>query len=327
MRMDAVFASVCGLVTALLGITAHVDDGRVLFHKTWTVQEGLGPAFNAASCAACHVDSRSSSLTSNRTTVGTPIVWVASTITDATGGHLFQRFRVRDDGSLRALPPPAGSARRRAPSLLGLGLLERAIANGVVGRFGWKARYANLDEVLAAALAGEMGLTSPRFPHRFEGAPDKFEPEVSSTQVLALVEFVRGLPAPKAAVQAVATHQGSELLRNIGCTRCHQPELAVAPSTGGVAIAAQAYTDLMIHDLGPALADGVSEGNAGPTQFRTAPLWGLRDFPQAYLHDGRASTLDQAIRLHDGEASNVTRRYIELTAEYRRVLIMFLESL
>jgi hypothetical protein len=93
---------------------------------------------------------------------------MAQDVTDPTGGHLFRRFMLRNDGSVTASPPPQRGARRRTPSLDGLGLLERAkVGSGssTHGRFGWKARYRTLDEMVAAALVNELGVSSPVFPH------------------------------------------------------------------------------------------------------------------------------------------------------------------
>jgi len=314
-----------------LEASSSASRGRALFEKVWTIQEGLGPAFNAESCAACHTD-----VTPGQTPrFDSPLVWVSRAVADPTGGHLFQRFKVRPNGAIRSVPPPAGSALRRAPSLFGLGMLERAIATqnvatlgaGTPGRFGWKARYATLEAVVAGALAGEMGLTSPLFG----GAHNRDSPqsalEVSDAQVSDLVAFVRTLAPPAPGSQTAATKRGQRLFDDIGCARCHQPELRLTPKGDSSHTVARAYTDLALHDLGEALGDGIAEGVATRTQFRTAPLWGLRRRPAAYLHDGRTDSLHAAIVAHEGEAGDVTTRYRALSARDRAYLLAFLRML
>ena len=106
-------------------------------------------------------------------------------------------------------------------------------------------------------------------------------------------------PSPDTPGGADSIERGRELFGNIGCALCHTPTLA----TGNSTVAAlrnqpvNLYSDLLVHDMGPGLADGVSQGQAGPREFRTAPLWGLgqRIF---FLHDGRTSDLLEAIRAH-----------------------------
>lgn len=87
-----------------------------------------------------------------------------------------------------------------------------------------------------------------------------------------------------------------------------------------------AYADLLLHDMGPALADDVTVGEAGPSEFRTQPLWGIAALGP-YLHDGRADTLDEAVRAHGGEALASERKYEKLASAERAMLVAFLESL
>jgi len=113
----------------------------------------------------------------------------------------------------------------------------------------------------------------------------------------------------------------------VGCAVCHTPAL----STGSSPIAALSnqkvplYSDLLLHDMGK-LGDGMVQGAANAKEMRTAPLWGLR-LRDAFLHDGRASTVDLAIVEHDGEAKVVRDRYVGLTPAKRQALLAFLNSL
>jgi CxxC motif-containing protein (DUF1111 family) len=123
----------------------------------------------------------------------------------------------------------------------------------------------------------------------------------------------------------------------VGCAYCHTPTLRTGKST--VAALSEKdvnlFSDLLVHDMGPGLADGVSQGQAGPREFRTAPLWGLgqRIF---FLHDGRTSNLVEAIQEHQSgsfltrdasEANGVIRRYNDLTERQKQDLLNFLRSL
>jgi CxxC motif-containing protein (DUF1111 family) len=314
--------SVCCLAligTGLIAVSAAQEPSRgaELFRKVWTVEEGLGPRFNGVSCRSCHSDLDS------RPAIEPPVfVWVDQSLTDPTGGHLFQRFGVTPLGKIDGFEPPRTAGKRRAPLLFGLGLLERALQRGGTGRFGWKARYSSLDAAIAGALAGEMGLTSDRFPSAHQRAV-----EVPAVQVESLADFVRSLPPPLPQGDRRNFQDGERIFTAIGCSACHQPELALTtagPMNGAVA---RAYTDLQLHDLGPALADGVTEGRATSFQFRSAPLWGIGQIRSGFLHDGRAATLTDAILAHDGEARSVIDRYRQLGPDRTAALVAFISSL
>jgi len=121
--------------------------------------------------------------------------------------------------------------------------------------------------------------------------------------------------------------RGAIVFSRIGCAACHTPVLV----TGANRIAAlrfkavPAFTDLLLHDMGPDLAD-ICLGQAQPAEFRTEPLMGLR-FATTFLHDGRVATISQAIDLHDGEGLAARNRFVRLTAFERAALLKFLGSL
>jgi CxxC motif-containing protein (DUF1111 family) len=120
---------------------------------------------------------------------------------------------------------------------------------------------------------------------------------------------------------------GAVTFRRIGCASCHVPALV----TGANPVPAlrfrvvPAYTDLLLHDMGPDLAD-ICLGEAQPSEFRTEPLMGLR-FATAFLHDGRATTISQAIELHGGEGQRARNRFMRLTPLQRRTVLRFLKTL
>ena len=303
-----------------------------LFEKVWTAGDGVGPLANAQSCAACHNAPHPGGSGVERET----FVLFSPSETDETGGHLFRQLLIRPGRAVVRRGLPQTVVTRRPPSLLGLGILERVSAadrdavadpddrdrDGVSGRrpanggrFGWKARFATVREAVAAALVGELGLTNPVFGGSSAGAP-RAHPEVTESELTVLTAFVRGLPPLDS---DRVSGPGGATFASIGCGKCHL--------SSGDSPLARAYTDLLLHDMGAALADGLSEGDAGGREFRTTPLWGLGRTGPPYLHDGRARTLDAAIRAHDGEASSARARYAALRPAERRRLLEFLRGL
>jgi CxxC motif-containing protein (DUF1111 family) len=153
--------------------------------------------------------------------------------------------------------------------------------------------------------------------------------------VLRTVSYVRLLARPGRGESNAVVDQGEALFSSIGCATCHIPSM----TTGANAIDALSnvevslYSDLLLHDMGPALADDRIDGPASGTEWRTRPLWGLRlvreflDGKAYYLHDGRASTLTDAIFAHGGEAEAARNTFIVLDEDSQEALLAFLESL
>jgi CxxC motif-containing protein (DUF1111 family) len=177
----------------------------------------------------------------------------------------------------------------------------------VIGRFGLKARIATLDEFTADALQGDMGITSPLRPVEIpnpDGLTDDDKPgiDVTAESVNRRAMYVRLTAIPE---RAGLTDAGRALFEGTRCAACHVPSLktrADYPIDLLAGIDAPVFTDMLLHDMGDTLADGMTEGGAGPRDWRTAPLIGLR-FDKAYLHDGRAHSVEEAINLHDGRGS------------------------
>lgn len=259
---------------------------------------------------------------------------------------------------------------RVAPQMIGLGLLEaipaadlvaaagaqdgvsgrvhwlrdRRSGERVPGRFGWKATEATVEQQVAAAFVNDIGITSSLFPQEAVAgdqlAPDAYasggEPELSDhkLQRVTFYSAVIGVPAQRD-VNSPAVRQGAELFDSLGCTACHTPSWTTGPSELHAGLGGQVihpYTDLLLHDMGPALADGKRDGDAGPSEWRTPPLWGIGLFEATgghtrYLHDGRARSLEEAVLWHGGEATASRERFGELPAEERAALLAFLGSL
>jgi len=211
-----------------------------------------------------------------------------------------------------------------------------------VGRFGWKAQQATLLAFAGDAYVNEMGVTSRFFPT--ENAPngntallalydqvpdieDTVDPATGKGDIDHAADFMRYLAAPPVLRATASSVAGAALFSTIGCAACHTPVMF----TGYHAVPALAFqpvrlhSDLLLHDMG-SLGDGIVQGPAGAREMRTAPLWGLRA-RAPYLHDGRATTVHDAIRAHDGEAAPARRRYDALPAAWRRQLLDYLATI
>ena len=251
-------------------------------------------------------------------------------------------------GEERARHPRTGelSGRWAAPSR---GQTNNNGNDGTIARFGWKAQNKSLLIFSGEAYNVEMGITNELFPTEREETPEcQFTPHpnsVSNLEATKRVEHdqrdreVHRLHAIQRASDAVDEHAGGTpsiaagraLVHDHGCAFCHTPSF----KTGNSSVAALAnqdvnlFSDLMTHDMGVGLADGISQGEAGPREFRTAPLWGLgqRIF---FLHDGRTSDLITAIGAHQSngsEANAVINRWNNLTETQQQNLLNFLRSL
>lgn len=215
------------------------------------------------------------------------------------------------------------------------------LKDGRAGRFGWKANVPNLREFTLQACSSELGLEVPGFAR---AAPAwKFDDKASGIDLTRrqcdmLACFVASLPKPDvrptdSAEQASAIEQGRQLFANVGCAACHLPKLG---DVEGI------YSDLLLHDMGRELSDSgsytVLEADlaspdtpnqpraANELEWRTPPLWGLRD-SAPYLHDGRAATIADAVNLHGGEGLSAAQAYKQLTFKDRNKIKLFLQTL
>ncbi|MEM9195638.1 MAG: di-heme oxidoredictase family protein [Myxococcota bacterium] len=302
---------------------------------------------------------------------GEGTVQIASEVADAVSlpEAVVELRRLRFSlGPLSFGPLAAGTrtSPRLAQQLVGLGLLEaievddvvafedpndadgdgvsgRAawLQDGSLGRFGWKAAQATVASQSAAALFGDLGLTTSFHPLdncppaqlACREAPSGGEPEVNDVRLAVIAAYVRllGVPARRNAENVLS---GKALFARIGCGDCHRANFLTGPAQDPE-LADQniwPYTDLLLHDMGPGLADGVPEGAANGSEWRTPPLWGLGLIEQVngeryLLHDGRARTLAEAILWHGGEAQASRELYVGLTPEERAAIHEFVDSL
>jgi CxxC motif-containing protein (DUF1111 family) len=251
--------------------------------------------------------------------------------------------------------------------------------NGTISRFGWKAQNGSLTIFAGEAYNVEMGISNDEFPiGRSEDTTCNvvYEPfDIPRTEKgvydnplkimpawLMFAEFMRFVDAPRPAPLTPAAQHGKDLFSKVGCALCHTPSFQTAGTPApksereeigphSVALRGQTvnlYSDLLVHHMGATLADNIVQGNAGPDEFRTTPLWGLgqRLF---FLHDGRTSDLNVAIQDHfsrrfsDGgdnpakdfhsytylpsEANEVVERFNGLSEMERQAILDFLRSL
>lgn len=204
---------------------------------------------------------------------------------------------------------------------------------GLIGRFGLKARVATLDDFAADALQGDMGITSPMRPDEapmpagIEDGLAGIDTDLATINHLA--NYMRVLAIPE---RRDLRADGVELFAKAQCSVCHVPTLhtrADYPIALLADIDAPIFSDLLLHDMGQEAADGMSDMSATSQEWKTAPLIGLRFFT-TYLHDGRARTLDEAIRMHAGvgsEANASVAAYEALSATQRETLLDYVGRL
>jgi hypothetical protein len=255
---------------------------------------------------------------------------------------------------------------------LGIGGVASRNGNGSINRLGWKAQSKSISEFTSADENLELGTTTDLDPlprtsevdgcnllpqpadlvHTGAGTAtdptsDFDQPTKTVSVWQAIQMFVRLLDQPKQATLGVSAQRGQQLFTDIGCADCHTPGMhtkagelgSIFPQLRDTNVAL--YSDLLVHDMGSRLADNVIQGSAGPDMFRTAPLWGLgqRLF---FLHDGRSTTLDDAILQHyadptaasgrnpaypASEANQVILSYGALDAQGQQDILNFLRRL
>jgi len=223
--------------------------------------------------------------------------------------------------------------------------------DGTVSRFGWKAQNKSLELFSGEAYNVEQGVTTDLFPQERDEAPacrfnqtpesvtnyEATDPLEVPNDVVKFAVFMRFLAPPTPAPDTGTIVRGRKLFGDVGCAMCHTPTLR----TGKSSVEAlrdkdvNLYSDLALHNMGPSLADDISQGNAGGDEFRTAPLWGLgkRIF---FLHDGRTQDLVEAIQAHasfgghqylPSEANQVVGQFNRLNEIDKQHVLNFLRAL
>jgi CxxC motif-containing protein (DUF1111 family) len=228
-----------------------------------------------------------------------------------------------------------------------------------LGRFGYKAATFSVKHQVASAFNTDMGVMTSMIPNPDCGSQQascgNSGSEIADEHVNNLVKYVSLLGVGASRYFNDNFEEGETLFEDIGCAGCHIPSMVTSNNHPLAELRGQTiypYTDLLLHDMGEGLADNLAEGDASGAEWRTAPLWGLglvknvmlgdakgndlvseaRDYPAdlnriGYLHDGRARTIDEAVRWHGGEAQASKVAYEGLNDTQRNAVLDFLESL
>ena len=243
------------------------------------------------------------------------------------------------------------------PNAVLSGNVNRSANDGTITRFGWKAQNKSLLMFAAEAYNVEMGISNQLFPQeRDETASCLFVTTPNDTlnftttttgssnptvisDIEAFANFMRMLAPPTPASPTPSSEKGRTTFAAIGCVHCHTPSLttgamiasgsSTSPSAALSKQTVSLFSDLLVHHMGRGLADGITQGGAGPDEFRTAPLWGVgqRVF---FLHDGRTPNLVEAIRAHKSrgsEANKVIEHFDRLGTQEQQEIIDFLRTL
>ena len=350
---------------------AGFAQGKQSFQRVFDPTNGLGPLFNANSCAQCHEDPVTGGVgdevevhATRFNPVGScdPLLEEGGPVFELHATPLLEAHGITND----PVPPDATSVgHRSSPPLFGMGLVdaipEAAILahedpngkrhygiyghanrtiDGRVGRFGRKADTAALFDFIVGAYHEEMGITSALEPVKktIDGKPvppDTIlgpEPNISTNEIGETITFVRFLAPPPHRVftnhlDRAFAHRGQRLFVKLNCAVCHVPKMKTGSSDIDALNykTAALYSDLLLHDIGPALAD-ICLGDALPSEFRTEMLWGLR-FQQQFLHDGSAKSVEEAIERHGGEAQKSADQFKALSDKDKAALLRFLDSI
>jgi len=397
--------------------------GNSFFNQAWVEtpastenRDGLGPLFNARSCAACHFkDGRGAPPEEDESFLGLLLrislpgeTEHGAPVSSSLYGNQIQPFAVLDvpaeatpvvtykeiygeygDGESYSLLTPTYQltnaqygepdsalmiSPRVAPSVIGMGLLEAIPperlndladpddldgdgisgkvnlvwdeTNGVftIGRFGWKAEQPSVEQQVASAFLGDIGITNPIFTEN-NCAPAQQEcleepvggdPEIRQELFDKVILYTALLAVPvRRNWEEPTVRRGKKLFTEIGCISCH-----VSSHTTGIhpqwpEVSEQLiwpYTDLLLHDMGEGLADNRPVFEANGSEWRTPPLWSIGLVESVnnhtrFLHDGRARNLAEAILWHGGEAEAAKESFRLLEAEDRQAILLFLESL
>ena len=348
-------------------------NGDIAFNdEIFTGTKGLGPIFVATSCGSCHAgDGKGHPFTTlvrfgQTDSTGNTFLHSGGpqlqnralpgfTPEQIPAGATFSKFtppantglgflELVTDADILAMADPNdlnGDGISGTPNWINLPAFILPNANAVtqngkyIHRFGKKAAAYNLLHQTVNAYNQDIGITSTFAPKDvFTGL--NIDAEITDNTIRSVVFYLQTLKTPIQRNQDdAAVIQGKNIFIQSGCEGCHKQSLktttsTIAPLSNKIF---HPYTDLLLHDMGPALDDGYTEGNAKTNEWRTPPLWGLGLSPNSQggqfflLHDGRAKSIEEAIQLHGGEAIPSKNKFNQLSASDNDKLLKFLNSL
>jgi CxxC motif-containing protein (DUF1111 family) len=346
--------------------------GDAAFTEVFTAETGLGTTFVATSCISCHAGDGKGHPSTTLTRFGQPDEF-GNIFMDQGGPQLQNRAlpgympeQIPAGATFSKFTPPANTglgfldfvsdadilALSDPDDLNGDGISgvpnwivipgyitprpDAIVQNGKhICRFGKKGAAYNLLNQTVNAYNQDMGITSTYNPvDVYTG--QEIDPEISNQKIQDVVFYLQTLKAPVARNQEDSeVKQGKALFAQINCAACHTPKLKTgfSPIKGLSYKEFSPYTDLLLHDMGPGLDDGYTEGSAKTYEWRTPALWGLglsqssQGGKYYLMHDGRAHSIEEAILMHGGEASGSKAMYQALSSGEKMALIKFLESL
>ena len=345
-------------------VACHINNGRALPPAVGQSMTRSNVKVGIDSSGTSHPVLGSVFQPSGAASEGSATIGSYSTITGQYGDGTAYTLR-KPNYSFSATTPSHFSV-RLAPPLVGMGLLEAISESSVIeladpddsdndgisgrpqiiadpesgesrlGRFGYKGAHAKVEHQIAGALNGDMGIATSVFPVLDDGTTGT-GPGVSDEELDLMARYTAllGVQARRDLDDAAAMH-GETLFTSTGCAKCHTPQFTTSATHPMAELRNQTispYTDLLLHDMGPEMADNMGEGIATGSEWRTAPLWnightaGVAETGEAYLHDGRAETLEEAILWHGGEAEAARDAFRNMAAAERDAIIAFLKSL
>ncbi|WP_424963901.1 di-heme oxidoredictase family protein [Ekhidna sp.] len=348
-------------------------DGDIAFNdEVFSVENGLGPGFVATSCGSCHAGDGKGHPFTTLTRFGQSLPNTLPDLSIG-GPQLqnraipgFEPEKLPDGVPFMKFTPPAVTGLGFLAALSDQQILQNVDSldedgdgvsgkpnyitppdyfeqksihqpvNGkIIGRFGKKAAAIDLLQQTVSAYNQDMGITStfePVDPY----SQLSTDPEVTDQTIRDVVFYLRTLKAPiPRSEENTVVLRGKSIFTQIQCASCHIPEWTT-PESDIEALSNKTfypYTDLLLHDMGPGLDDGATEGSAETYEWRTPPLWGLGLSPNSQggsfflMHDGRARSIEEAILLHGGEADNSKNQFVSLSEDDKEALIKFLKSL
>ncbi|HVR03645.1 MAG TPA: di-heme oxidoredictase family protein [Polyangia bacterium] len=330
------------------GATGPTTMGADMFTTELVPFQALGPLFNGRACGDCHNDPIQGGMGTKPETFVTRVGRISNGMFDpliGLGGPVARAHSIAELGfpcGLRTGVPPLANvtSKRSAMTLRGTALIDfvqkpdilkaqaaetpdvrgkvNQLADGRLGRFGWKAQFATLVEFMGDAFTHEMGITNPlAMTDEVRGCgASLLDPEIDAVPVQAVTAFMGTLdPAVPASTCLAAA--GAATFATVGCAGCH------TPSFPGPGRTINLYSDLLVHDMGAAFDDHFVAGSAGGSEWRTAPLWRASERTH-FLHDGRAASLADAIAAHGGQAAASAANFAALDPASRQALLDFL---
>lgn len=347
--------------------------GDVAFNDdVFTAETGLGPVFVATSCGTCHAgDGKGHPFTTltrfgQIDSTGNKFLHLGGPQLQNRAIYNYRAETIPAGATFSKFTPPANTGLGFLDAVPDADLLALADPNDTngdgisgrpnwitmpsylihrpntitqggkfIGRFGKKAAAHDLFHQTVNAYNQDMGIVSTYEPYdTYNG--DMLDPEVSNQTVIDVVAYLKMLKAPiQRNTNDADVISGKNIFMQINCGKCHVPEM----KSGNSSIAALSnktffpYSDFLLHDMGPQLDDGYTEGTATTSEWRTPALWGLglsknsQGGKYFLLHDGRAKSIEEAIILHGGEAQQSKAAFQQLNQADKVRLIKFLESL